>query len=168
MEDEIPTDGYFVSCRKDEAGRVSEEEEVLNPRDEVEEGEVVVEEFDLTCHEAIEGLEVSDAIHVEIASDGESNMFYYSDPSIGVVDKELGLLSVDSSGNVHIFCIEEYPGVTSTYQYLDNFFMLERVETESGTDLEYIPYVGISLPRTLRRTDRANGWTPGRYYEDDD
>ena len=129
---------------------------------------VVVKEFDLTCHEAIEGLEVSDAIQVEIAYDGESNMCYYSDPSTGVVDKELGLLSVDSAGNVHIFCMEENLGVTSAYQYLDNFFMLERVEPESGTDPEYIPSVGIALPGTLRRSDRANGWIPRRYYEGDD
>ena len=78
------------------------------------------------------------------------------------------MLSVDSSGNVQIFCMDEYPGVTSAYQYLDNFFMIERVEPESGADPEYIPSVGVALPGTLRRSDRANGWTPGRYYEGDD
>ena len=61
-----------------------------------------------------------------------------------------------------------HQGITSAYRYLDDFFMIDRVEPESSIDPDYTPFVGVALPGTLRRTDRANGWTPGRYYEGDD
>ena len=61
-------------------------------------------------------------------------MCYSLDPIIEEVDKELGILSVDSSGYVQIFCMDEYPGITSAYRYLDDFFMIDRVEPESSDD----------------------------------
>ena len=64
--------------------------------------------------------------------------------------------------------MDEYPGITSTYQYLDDVFMIESAEPESSADPDYISSVGVTLPGTLRRSDRANGWTPGRYFEGDD
>ena len=38
--------------------------------------EVVIEEFDLMCHETLEDLEIPDAVHVDIAYDLESARCY--------------------------------------------------------------------------------------------
>ena len=77
------------------------------------------------CHETFEDLEIPDAVQVDIAYDLESARCYSLDPIVEEVDKELGIMSVDSSGYVQIFCMDEYPGIISAYRSLDDFFMID-------------------------------------------
>ena len=54
-------------------------------------------------HETFEDLEIPDAVQVDIAYDIKSAMCYSLDPIVEEVDKELGILSVDSSGYMQMF-----------------------------------------------------------------
>ena len=125
--------------------------------EEVEESEVL-DEFYLICHEEIEGLEFADEIEFKVTYDGTSMMCYYSNPPIGIENKELGMLRVDSSGNMHISRKDESPEVISASQQLES-----QTKTLSA-DPVIEPPKDVNLPDTVRRSD---GKMPEQHSEEE-
>ena len=95
-------------------------------------------------------------------------MRYYSNPPIGIENKELGMLRVDSSRNMHISRMDESPEIISASQQLESQIKTLSAESELSADPDIKPPEEVNLLDTLRRSDRANGKMPEQHSEGDD
>ena len=85
-------------------------------------------------------------------------MCYYSNPPIGIENKELGMLRVDSSGNMHVFRMDESPEVITASQQFDS-----QTKTLSA-DPVIKPPKDVNLPDIVRRSD---GKMPEQHSEEE-
>ena len=86
-----------------------------------------------------------------------------------VEERESSVIEVDTSGPLHILSTrEKFDGVTEAFKYLDSYFDMSDMTLESIDDLDYLPPMNVKLPGPLRRSSRFSGWTPGKYFEEDE
>lgn len=129
-------------------------------------------EFYAFCREALETCGGTEVINI---SDSDVDMTpigcYYTEeghPFYPEIKEENSLYGVDDAGGMQIFSTgEKFEKVGDAFQYIDSFFAMGEMKLESTSEPEVVTPLAVAYPDTVRRTSRAHGWTPGKYYESD-